>query len=678
MRFSRGLGCAVLVLVSAAAAGEPAAAREALRSAEPVVDEARGDAYAHLMRSVFAARRGEFRAAAAEIRDAIALKPESAALRIQGAELLLWMGRRQDAEQMGREALELDPESPDALRFVADRSADRAMGNRGDEKSRLEAIDLYRRLLRLGHEDDDVLRRLTGLHLQAGDKQGALGSARKLVELRPGDRQATGLLAQLLLEEGRREEALRHVLQYVVRHPDDAGLLRLAEDLTRDLGAWELVEEVFSSHEGFERRPVDAQRLHGDALIQLDRIDAAADAWERALVSDPENRAVRFSLATAYRRLGRLADAAALARGLTEETPGDARSHLVLAETLNVQGDLDGALNAFNTALRILYASGEGDAVAIREAVREQMIELYLFKEQLDPARRMVAELEQPERPSAIALTARIAMAAEDWNSVRQAARRLRALDRSGEADLLEAEVLIRSERWPRAAAKVEEAVAALGPAARVRLSRVFEEMDRPEEGERLLRGWVEQDRENAEASYQLGGYLFELGREEESERAMREAFRLDPSHARALNFLGYSLADRGERLDEALELIRRALELDAWNGAYLDSLGWAYFRLGRYREAREPLEQAAREFPMDPTVLEHLGDLYDRLGERELAVAAWSRALEAEPENEVALRAKIDAGPRSDSTGQAEDDSLEEPDSADRALDDPPPSRMP
>ena len=89
--------------------------------------------------------------------------------------------------------------------------------------------------------------------------------------------------------------------------------------------------------------------------------------------------------------------------------------------------------------------------------------------------------------------------------------------------------------------------------------------------------------------------------------------------------------------------MIERALEVDEWNGAYLDSLGWVYYQLGRHEDAREPLERAARELPRDPTVLEHLGDLYLTLGERENALTAWGRALEADPADPRLLRGKIE-----------------------------------
>ena len=95
------------------------------------------------------------------------------------------------------------------------------------------------------------------------------------------------------------------------------------------------------------------------------------------------------------------------------------------------------------------------------------------------------------------------------------------------------------------------------------------------------------------------------------------------------LNYFGYMLADRGVRLDEALGYIKKAVELEPANGAYLDSLGWAYFKLGKYDLAEENLNKAIQHTPNDPTVQDHLGDVYQKTGRLRLAAAHWERALQ-------------------------------------------------
>jgi tetratricopeptide (TPR) repeat protein len=100
-----------------------------------------------------------------------------------------------------------------------------------------------------------------------------------------------------------------------------------------------------------------------------------------------------------------------------------------------------------------------------------------------------------------------------------------------------------------------------------------------------------------------------------EAEEQFKKVIASDPDHASALNYLGYMLADQNMKLEEALGYIKRAVDLDPSNGAYLDSLGWAYFRLGKYEMAEDNLLKASQKINTDPTVHDHLGDLYQKTG---------------------------------------------------------------
>lgn len=638
--------------------------------------ELRGEAYGHLMRSLFAAKRGEFRKAAEEIQAAIKLQPESADLHVQAATMVYRLGRTADAENLARKALELSPGEPSALRFLADRAAERALSrSKPDAKSRGDALALYTQLMEQGPVEDEVLRNVASLHLHAGNRDGALSAAQQLVEQRPGDRSAVGMLVQLLLESGREREALEAILAFVARHPEDDVLVQFADELTRKLNAWELVDRLFSESTELGTEAVAAQRLWGEALLRLGHPERATRALEIAAAASPSDHVIRRELAGVYRGLGRLADAASLLREVSQEAPSERRTHLLLAETFADQGETEAALNSFITALRLFAAEADEETRPVRDAIRSRMAVLYLGNDQLDAARDMLAELESPDTAEAQELMARLAITTRDWTEARQAVRRLQALGEEGVATMLEGEIFARTGRWAKAEVKFSEAIALRGPGSRVRVAQIYLDVDRPEPGEALLRAMVAEAPDNADLRFQLGAFLFRCDRFEESEREMREAFRIDPQHAEALNFLGYGMADASDRLDEALELIQRALEIDPWNGAYLDSLGWVYFRMGRYGEAREPLERAAREYPNDATVLEHLGDLYNRLGEPELARAAWVRALDGNPEDRESLEEKIgeqDASPEARlSEAGADQSSLEQ-----RRSDEDPPIR--
>jgi tetratricopeptide (TPR) repeat protein len=119
-----------------------------------------------------------------------------------------------------------------------------------------------------------------------------------------------------------------------------------------------------------------------------------------------------------------------------------------------------------------------------------------------------------------------------------------------------------------------------------------------------------------------------DAGRDNDAERILRQILSAEPANPNALNTLGYMLAMRGEQLDEAISLVRRALEKDPDNGAYLDSLGWAHFRRGDLAEAQKYLSAAAERMPDNSEVLDHLGDLRARQGQLQDAISAWTRAL--------------------------------------------------
>ena len=119
------------------------------------------------------------------------------------------------------------------------------------------------------------------------------------------------------------------------------------------------------------------------------------------------------------------------------------------------------------------------------------------------------------------------------------------------------------------------------------------------------------------------------------------------------LNYLGYMLADKGIRLPEAVKLIRKAVDLEPMNGAYLDSLGWAYFKLGQYELAEENLRQAVERDQADPTVHDHLGELYEKTGRIRLAAAQWeisvaeyakSAATDVEPGDMAKVQHKLES----------------------------------
>jgi predicted Zn-dependent protease len=119
-----------------------------------------------------------------------------------------------------------------------------------------------------------------------------------------------------------------------------------------------------------------------------------------------------------------------------------------------------------------------------------------------------------------------------------------------------------------------------------------------------------------------------DAGRSGEAEKILRQMLASEPANPRVMNHLGYLLATRGDQLDDAVTLVRRALQADPERPEYLDSLGWAYFKRGELDDALKYLSAAAQKLPDNSEIQDHLGDVHARRGSFEEAVAAWTKAL--------------------------------------------------
>ncbi len=123
------------------------------------------------------------------------------------------------------------------------------------------------------------------------------------------------------------------------------------------------------------------------------------------------------------------------------------------------------------------------------------------------------------------------------------------------------------------------------------------------------------------------------------TEELMLKIIELDPDHFDALNYLGYSWAERNKNLPEALTMIEKALKIKPDAPYIIDSLGWIYYKLERYEEALGQLKKAYESMKEDPTVLEHLGDVYLKLGDSDNARKYWNLVLKHDPGNERVIK---------------------------------------
>jgi tetratricopeptide (TPR) repeat protein len=272
---------------------------------------------------------------------------------------------------------------------------------------------------------------------------------------------------------------------------------------------------------------------------------------------------------------------------------------------------------------------------------------------------------------------------------------------------------LYESVKKPQMAIKVYERVPASSPLkrnAQIQLATDLDAADRSDEAIKILKAVTTEDPKDLEAIMALGNiergrkkfadcaqtysqgidvlppnndkansvYYYYRGICEErskqwnkAEADMRKALELQPEQPNVLNYLGYSWIDQGVNLDEGMKMIKRAVEQRPDDGYIVDSLGWAYFRIGNYDEAAKNLEKAVELRPEDPTINDHLGDAYWRVGRTLEAKFQWAHArdLKPEPEDLPKIEAKLANGLPDDpapSTASSSDDKKKEDSSKD------------
>jgi tetratricopeptide (TPR) repeat protein len=249
-----------------------------------------------------------------------------------------------------------------------------------------------------------------------------------------------------------------------------------------------------------------------------------------------------------------------------------------------------------------------------------------------------------PERDDAWVMVGDLMQASGDSDSARAAYARVR----SGSDDYTAAQGKLA---WTyeeagdhETALKIARAAAASGDSdARLTLADLLRANEKYAESAELLTGLIKQAPvPDWRLYFGRAVSLEKLDRWPEAEADLQAALRLRPDEPELLNYLGYSWIDRGVRLKEALAMVQKAVDANPRSGAMVDSLGWAYFKLGDYKGAVDKLEQAVELEAGDPEVNDHLGDAYWKVGRKDEALFQWRRVLTLKPDPKV--RASVEA----------------------------------
>jgi tetratricopeptide (TPR) repeat protein len=596
-------------------------------------------------------------------KDALKSDPQASAVYEELTDLYLALNRPADATAMAKEALNQDPENVDAHRMLGRVYFSTIQkGNQGqiDERALRLALEEFKKVTEKAPKDVDSWVTLGRLYTGTNDTADAEKAYNAALAVEPDNEDALTGLAMVYGNMGDTEKAIEKLKAATDKSPNERSLMilakayedqknykdaadalrkalelqpendRLARSLAEDLLFSDQLDEALKIYQDL------ATRAPKDPLIPLRMADIyrgkhdyakAHQAIDMAKKVDPDGLEPRQEEVRVFQDEGKLDQAIAGLKNILDDTARkvysqeDAQQRAGWCEELGLldseAGHYPEAIEAFK---QMSVVKDSAPLIAAR------IIEVYRTAKDLPSAQRE-ADAALKKFPDEYMVVREHANVLSDLGKTDDAVKELRGLlngprDRATLVALTE--IYEKGKRFDEAAQAVDEAE---------KLSTT--------------------DEEKAEANFMRGALLERQKKYDASEEAFRKAIALNPQYDGAMNYLGYMLADRNVRLDEAYQLIQKAVDMSPDNGAYLDSLGWVYFRQGKLTEAEGLLLRAVDLTGQDPTVHEHLGEVYYKLGKTKEAIAQWTASVKAykeqpsadtDPDEVQKVNAELDA----------------------------------
>ncbi|HEY3383420.1 MAG TPA: tetratricopeptide repeat protein [Vicinamibacterales bacterium] len=602
------------------------------------------DAYYQFLLGRHFESEGDADAAIAAYKEAVRLDPKSPAIQAELGGAYARQNRVREAIDAADAALGLDPDNAEAHRVLGIVYASLARvedpSTRADSDSKAYAakavahLEAARKTTLLPQSGMDLM--LGRLYLRTGEAEKAIGLLTPVVTDEAGRPEPVELLLQAYAQAGRSDDVVKLLEATVAEQPQFYPMLGEAYERQQ---RWNDAAEAYEK--GVARNPKSLELKTRLAIALLSGGDAtksgrALSVLEQVRQANPGDSRVLYLLSQAQRTAGKLDDSEKTARELLAVAPASLTGPYALALVLEQKQQYRQVVAVLEPAVAKPPNRGASGI-----EITPLFVHLGFAYVELADYDKAVATFERARASSpgntAIDIYVMQAhLAARRYPAVIEAARAWLAAHPGDQRVLrLQSEALRQTGQGDEGARLLTGALDSHrgDVSAYLALAEYYMQVGRLEPAARVLREAQEQFPSNLTVTFQLGA-VYERGKRfADAERTFRQVLAKDPLHAQALNYLGYMLADRGDRLDESLGYIKRALRTDPYNGAYLDSLGWVYFKLNKLGLAETNLRQAAEQRVRDSAVQDHLGDLLFKLGRYREAASAWKRALEGDGE---------------------------------------------
>jgi len=626
---------AILAIGAAAWGQSPAESAKKTDKASAYYHYALAHMYAELA-GAYGNRNDYLSKAIDNYKEAVKADPGAATVTEELADLYIQSGRLLEAQKDAEESLRQNPNDIGARRLLArvftSRIGDRQQ-QRIDEDMLKKAIEQYQKISELDPKDTESLVMLGRLQKVAQNSVDAEKAYKKALEIEPENEDALTGLAMVFADRGENSQAADILKKLAEKNPSQKSLRALG-------AAYEQMKEFAlaaqSLRRALELNPPDADDLKREIaqdLMFAKDYDGALKMYQELVEGEPNDAGSYLRMSQVYREKHDFENARKMSEKAKAIEPGNLEVRFNEVGILEAEGKSSEAIRLLKDILSSTAKRNYNQAdKQNRIALLERLAVMYRASDQTDQAVDTFRQISDLDSERAAGMSAEIVETYRAGKEYPKAEEEANAAVKKWPNDhavhMTHALVLADMGKTDAAASEVKKLLD--GKSDReiyFTLAQVYEKGKKFDEEAKAIDQMekASQSKEEKEAAWFARGAMYEKAKKTDAaETEFRKILADNPDRSDVLNYLGYMLADRNQRLNEALDMISKAVNAEPNNPAYLDSLGWVYYKLGRTPEAEETLRKAVESQPRDPTMHDHLGDVLMKASKVREAIAQW------------------------------------------------------
>jgi tetratricopeptide (TPR) repeat protein len=596
------------------------------------------ESYYHYLMGTMREHDRDFNAAINEYREALKYDPNSSDIYARLADLYVQANRIDEAVQDAQKALAQNPNNKEAHKMLGQIYLEKLYASENDPEDLKKAISEFEQVRKLDPDDDYAELSLGQLYLQNGQPTQAAELLEKYVQGNGQSPTAIVALASAYQQLNQNDKAISYMQQYLDENPDNLYILQQLITLYEKKGDFRnAVDLQKRAYEADSDNPA-IFRKYVDLLSKTQQYPQAITLLEQRLKQEPQKIEWSVILAKTLQEAGNQDRAESVMQQQITSHPDDQDLKLALIQIYEDGKKYNEAIQQLKTMAQKVESDKSMNEKDKRSS--EAVIYSHLgyaaqqtknYDSAIDyykKARAVVDASDTPKFDFYIALNYR------NEKKYDQAIDTINAVlkDNPNDSDSWELLSLVYEEKGDQQSSdKVLQHLIDTHPGTAdyfVLKAERLQQRDKYADSLTFLKTVQAKFSTNDQILFLLGAASERMKNYDSAEEYFKQTIALNPQNANALNYLGYMLIDRGARVEEGIDYIKRALQIDRDNGAFLDSLGWGYFKLNKLDLAEDNLRMALQRLDDNAVVHDHIGDLYFKLGKFKDAIQHWEIAV--------------------------------------------------